>query len=89
MLVSSVVLQEGCDIPSLASIVVGAGGKSAIATLQRLGRGTRTDGGKKTEFQVFDVADKGNPWLVKHARARTKAFLSEGFEVIEEAAPIA
>ncbi len=66
VLVCSVVFQEGTDIPELRSVVVASGGKSVIATLQRIGRGMRVDrdgagnvreGGDK--FEVWDIADKG------------------------------
>lgn len=85
-LVASVVFQQGIDIPSLASVIVAAGGKSTIATLQRIGRGMRTDGGQKMEFEVYDVLDRGNKWLEKHAKMRQRAFLKEGHEVVVESA---
>lgn len=82
VLVCSVIFQEGIDIPALASVVVGSAGKSTIAALQRIGRGMRTDGGRKMEFEVWDVLDKGDPWLEKHARRRMKAYVGEGHEVV-------
>jgi len=85
-LIASVVFQQGVDIPSLASVIVAAGGKSTIASLQRIGRGMRTDGGKKAEFEVYDILDRGNKWLEKHAKARQRAFLKEGHEVVVESA---
>ena len=57
-LVCSVVFQEGVDIPELRSVVIGSGGKSVIAALQRIGRGMRRADGKTT-FEVFDIADRG------------------------------
>lgn len=84
VLVCSVIFQEGVDIPCLASVVIGSGGKSVIAALQRVGRGMRSDGGKKATFEVFDVKDKGNKWLERHSRDRQTAYLKEGYEVIEE-----
>lgn len=88
-LVCSVIFQEGVDIPSLASVVIASGGKSAIAAIQRVGRGMRTDGGKKVEFEVWDFDDRGDKWLEKHTRARLKAYVGESYEVvIDEAAGI-
>jgi superfamily II DNA or RNA helicase len=81
VLISSVVMQEGVDIPSLRSVVIASGGKSVIATLQRIGRGMRTDGGKKSEFQVFDFVDHGDKWLYKHSLARMRAYKREGYTV--------
>lgn len=59
VVVANVVFQQGVDIPTLESVVVGGAGKSAIATLQRLGRGMRTDQGRKMTFDVWDIMDDG------------------------------
>ncbi len=64
ILVCSVVFQEGIDIPELRSAVFASGGKSIIATLQRLGRGMRVErdaSGKvlKSTFEAWDFADNG------------------------------
>lgn len=83
VLVCSVIFQEGVDIPSLQSVVIASGGKSVIAALQRIGRGMRKAEGK-TEFEVFDFADRGNKWLERHTRERLKAYQGEGFETIVE-----
>lgn len=80
VLVSSVIFQEGVDIPELRSVVVAAAGKSVIASLQRIGRGMRRSDGKDT-FEVWDVADEGEPWLERHAKARRLAYQREGFSV--------
>jgi superfamily II DNA or RNA helicase len=69
VLICSVIFQEGIDIPS------------AIAAVQRMGRGMRSDGGKKTEFELWDIFDTGNKWTEKHARARKRAYEKEGFPV--------
>lgn len=80
VLVSSVVFQEGVDIPELRSVVIASGGKSVIAALQRIGRGMRRADGKTT-FEVWDVEDEGNPWLKRHAQARKRAYTREGYAV--------
>lgn len=84
VLVCSVIFQEGVDIPALDSVVIGSGGRSVIATLQRIGRGMRTDGGRKKEFEVWDIMDTGNKWLTSQARARMRAYSAEGYETIVE-----
>ena len=83
-IVCSVVFQEGIDIPSLESVVVASGGQSVIATLQRIGRGMRTDQGRKATFEVWDFDDRGQKWLEKHSRARSRAYRSENYEVVVE-----
>lgn len=64
VLVCSVIFQEGIDIPELRSVVIGSGGKSVIAALQRIGRGMRVEKDAagnvvKDTFKVFDVNDRG------------------------------
>lgn len=81
VLIASVVFQEGVDIPNLESVVLAHGGKSIIATLQRIGRGMRTDQGKKFTFQVWDIYDCGCSMLLKHSKTRQKAYEREGYEV--------
>ena len=83
VLVCSVVFQEGIDIPELESVVIASGGKSVIAALQRIGRGMRSNQGAKKTFEVYDFKDTGNKWLSNHARARVRAYISEGYEVVE------
>lgn len=79
-LVASVVFQEGVDIPSLASVVIASGGKSVIAALQRVGRGMRTDQGRKASFEVFDVLDVGSLMLERHSRRRMNTYVREGYQ---------
>lgn len=89
VVICSVVFQEGIDIPDLRSVINAAGSKSAIATLQRLGRGMRIDrapdGSVKPGgdvFEMWDVDDRGNKWLERHSRARRSAYISEGHETV-------
>lgn len=66
VLVCSVVFQEGIDVPELRGVVVASGGRSVIATLQRLGRGMRPEHDAignivpgSEDFDVWDIADHG------------------------------
>lgn len=81
VLIGSVVFQEGLDVPSLESVIIASGGKSIIATLQRIGRGMRSNQGKKKTFEVWDILDKGNKWTERHAKDRRRAYLKERHEV--------
>lgn len=100
VLICNVIFQEGIDIPELQSVVIAQGGKSVIAALQRVGRGTRrkSKSGKvtKEEFEVFDIADRGCgcksalkhmscKWIEKHTRGRRNAYASEKYAVVEDA----
>ncbi|OHD23833.1 MAG: hypothetical protein A2Y38_17235 [Spirochaetes bacterium GWB1_59_5] len=89
LIVCNVVFQEGIDVPSLRSVIVGCGGKSVIAALQRVGRGTRKDRDEegnilKDTFEVWDIFDKGDEWLEKHSKERMSAYLREGYQTIME-----
>ncbi len=53
ILVASVVMNQGIDIPNLRSIVLAAGGSSTIAALQRVGRGMRRVPGKD-HVDIYD-----------------------------------
>lgn len=88
VLVCSVVFQEGVDIPSLRSVIVASGGRSVIAAIQRVGRGTRIERNHagvviKDSFEVWDVADRGHDWMERAAKERRRAYLHEGYETVE------
>lgn len=80
VIVASVVWQEGVDIPELRTVIVGCGGKSTIAALQRLGRGMRLADGKD-DFYMVDIADVGHKLTERHAKARQRAYKKAGFEI--------
>jgi superfamily II DNA or RNA helicase len=79
-IIATVVFQEGIDIPELRSLVIATSGKSAIQTLQRIGRGMRKTDSKHT-FDVYDIYDTGNTWTEKHSAARKNWYKKEGHEV--------
>lgn len=86
VLICSVIFQEGLDVPELAAVINGSGGASVIGALQRVGRGTRATEEKRS-CEVWDIEDRGDKWLTKHARRRKRAYISEGYEVLAMAAP--
>lgn len=81
VIVASVVMNEGIDIPELRSVVMAAGGSSTIAALQRVGRGMRVVPGK-TEFEVWDINDIGNKWTERHTAERLRAYRVEDYEAL-------
>ena len=96
ILVCSTIFNEGIDIPELRSIVLGAGGKSVIAALQRAGRGMRVD--RKADgtvreggdaFEVWDIYDVGNKWTERHAKERLGAYQGEGYQTFIEPESVA
>jgi superfamily II DNA or RNA helicase len=101
-LVCSVIFQEGVDVPELRSVVIASAGKSAIAAIQRVGRGMRVSK-DKTDFEVYDFSDRGCgcdkvsfqgerhsgcKWFEKHTRERANAYKREGYSISEEAWPV-
>jgi len=67
-LVSSVILDEGVDVPAIRSLILAGGGKAPHLLTQRVGRGMRSAEGKE-RLLVFDMIDRGK-YTGKHARMR-------------------
>lgn len=82
VLICSTIFQTGVDIPSVESIIVAGGGKSVIATIQRVGRAMRVTDTKKS-CEVWDIKDVGNKWTERHSAQRIKSYKTEGYEVIK------
>lgn len=83
IIVCSTIFDVGVDIPEVQSLINGAGGKSAISTLQKIGRGMRKSEDKKV-VTVYDIYDMGNTWMERHSKERLKAYLSEGYQTSVE-----
>lgn len=79
ILVASVVFQEGVNIPDLRSVVLASAGKATIATVQRLGRGTRSSAGK-TEFELWDIQDREIEMFYRQAQVRIRTYRKRGYE---------
>jgi len=86
VVVATAVFNEGVDVTGLATVVNAAGGESSIATLQRIGRATRKTA-TKTTCEVVDFLDLGVLSLERHAKARRRAYIREGYDVSVQAAP--
>ena len=74
-------MDEGVDIVSINALIMAAGGKSQITTLQRIGRGLRHKKGENT-LLVLDFLDKTNSYLEYHSKRRMKICKDEGFKII-------
>jgi superfamily II DNA or RNA helicase len=75
VLVSSVILDEGVNLPDIRTLVLAGGGKAKHRLIQRVGRGQRKTEGKSSLI-VFDFQDKGK-YLGAHARRRAKTYERE------------
>ncbi len=82
ILIVSMILQEGVNLPGIQRMVLAQGGKSAIRLKQLSGRGMRKDKDDPdaTTFEIIEVWDQGL-YTEKHSRARMKIYLGEGFDV--------
>ena len=71
------VWKEGIDIPTVGTIILAGGGKSAIGVLQGVGRGLRTAEGKDTA-EIVDFLDPYR-YLAEHAIARITVYAQKGW----------
>ena len=83
VLIASNIFQEGIDIPELRSLIIATAGRSAIAAIQRIGRGMRLDK-DKTVFHVWDIYDTGNRIAEKWSKSRHRIYEREGYDVVLE-----
>lgn len=75
------ILGEGVDIPEIACVIMCSGGKSAIRTIQLMGRGIRLAEGK-SNLIVFDYADDGL-YIREHSEKRLQTYLKESAYQVE------
>jgi superfamily II DNA or RNA helicase len=75
VLISSIILDEGVNLPDIRTLVLAGGGKAKHRLIQRVGRGQRKTEGKSSLI-VFDMDDKGK-YLGAHARRRAKTYERE------------
>ena len=72
----STIFDEGVDIPEVNVLIIAAGGKSEVKTIQRIGRGLRKK--KVGGVLVFDFKD-ASKFLDRHSIDRIKVYQKEGF----------
>jgi len=84
VLVSSIILKEGVDIPAIDVLIVASGAKSKITTLQSIGRALRRTK-RKIKALIIDFTDCNDSYLLKHSQRRLQIYQEEGFTVeVEE-----
>lgn len=79
VLISSIILKEGVDIPAIDVLIVASGAKSKITTLQSLGRALRRTK-RKTKALIIDFTDYNDSYLLKHSKRRLEIYQNEGFD---------
>ena len=77
VLVTTVVLDEGVDVPSVSGIVLVTTNKSVVRLMQRIGRSVRIDEGKDKTFIYDFVIDA--PFLKTHILQRLDMYKKEEF----------
>ena len=80
--IASPVLDEGVDLPTITAIVILAGGRSPIKTIQRIGRGLRRKEGENVVV-VVDFRDAFHRVLKKHSAERCRWYERQRFNVSE------
>lgn len=78
----STLLGEGVDIPNMEVLILACGGKSALATIQTIGRVLRVTTEKK-EVTIVDFKDQAQ-YLYEHYQARREVYDREpAFRMVE------
>jgi len=76
VLIATSIMNEGIDMPNIDVLILAAGGKSSIRTLQRIGRGLRR-GGNIDRLYVVDFVDFQHKYLLKHSLQRLTDYKAE------------
>ncbi len=82
VLLGSSIMDEGVDIPEIRSMISASGGKSAVKTIQRLGRSLRITSTKKKVLFV-DFYDSDHPYLLTHSKKRRRSYRKEKYKCTE------
>ena len=78
IMVASSIANDGIDIKDITALIVAHGGKSYFQTVQRIGRGLRTNT-NKDKLIVVDYNDSQlGTWFKKHYQERKKRYIELG-----------
>jgi superfamily II DNA or RNA helicase len=81
VMVASVVLDVGVDVPSLGMVILAGGGKAETSLRQRIGRGLRAKKQGANVCFIVDFIDKSNRHLHLHSEQRKAIIQSiDGFK---------
>lgn len=81
--ISTSILQEGVDVPSLNTLVMAGSPKSKIATMQLVGRVLRKTDDKST-VDVYDIQDYNTKYFSSSAKERFNIYSSEPEFILKE-----
>jgi len=80
VIVSTQVLDEGIDVPSVNVLIMATGMEKYRRTVQRCGRGMRPKLGQNKVF-IFDFYDENHPYLKKHSDYRMWTYREEEYDI--------
>ena len=75
-LIGTSIMNQGIDMDCIDVLIFAGGGKAAIPTLQRAGRGLRS-GNNRSEVVIVDVINTCHKWLIKHTQQRIETYKKE------------
>lgn len=79
ILIASMIVKEGLNIPCINVIMMAQGGKSEITVKQITGRGLRQDG-ENDDFELIEFYDNSK-YLKEHSKKRIKIYEQEKFDI--------
>lgn len=79
VLISTMILKEGVNIPNIDLLIMAQAGKSVITVLQLVGRALRAKSGYGS-VEIHDFYDCGN-YVEKHSNQRISVYKKEGFDI--------
>ena len=82
-IISSSISDEGLDIPSMDVLILGVGNKSALKTIQRVGRGLRKKDVGENVVKIIDFIDRCSPYLYRHSIARLRVYVGMDLKTYE------
>jgi superfamily II DNA or RNA helicase len=82
-LVSSSISDEGLDIPAVDILILGVGNKSALKTIQRVGRGLRKKDVGENVVSIIDFIDSASSYLYRHSVARIRVYVNMELDIFE------
>lgn len=80
IVIATKIFEAGIDIPNLKVLILCDALKSYISVIQKIGRVLRVMPDKRDVF-IFDIVDRTQNSLFKHAQDRVRYYKNEGFEV--------
>jgi superfamily II DNA or RNA helicase len=82
-IVSSSISDEGLSLPAIDVLILGVGNKSALKTIQRVGRGLRKKLVGENSVTIIDFIDRGSKYLYKHSVERCRVYIKLGIDIYE------